>query len=178
MVSPGLGRWSFTLAISTHSQEPRGGSAGAQEGAVPFEGSGRGSVHPWHLGRSLFPSGPHILALKLSYTVKCLIALARGVPHKGSGRFQVTGKETISHMAQLHVPCPCLELSSCSREQEGTQRSSLPQARRQRRRGRQDLLSGSPQSSVAFSLHSSVTWGYTWTWKVVIIVKAMFMSTL
>lgn len=134
---PGLGRWSTSLAISTHFQEPRGGSAGAQEGAAPFEGSGRGSVHPWHPGRPLFPSGPHKLALKLSYTVKCLIALTRGVPHKGSGRFRVTGEETISHMAQLHVPCPCLELSSCSREQEGTQRSSLPQARRRQWRQRQ-----------------------------------------
>lgn len=179
MAPPGLGRWSFMLAISTHFQEPRGSLAGAQEGAVPFEGSGTGSVHPRHLGRPLFPSGLHILALKRSYTVKCLIALTRGVPHKGSGRFRVTGEETISHMAQIHVPCPCLELSSCSREQEGTQCSSFPQARRQRQRQRETRLAVwvTPELR-AFSLHSPVTWGYTWTWKVVIIVKTVFMSTL
>lgn len=134
-----------------------GAQLGPRRALHPFWGAGRVSVHPWHLGRPLFPSGLHILALKPSNTVKCLIALTRGVPHKGSGRFRVTGEEDISHMAQLHGPRPCLELSSCSHSSAGRHPAEQPLpgggggGGDGRGRGRQDLLSGALQSSVALA---------------------------
>lgn len=52
---PGLGRWPIILAISTHFQEPRGGSAGAQEGTAPFWGTAETQSIPGTLGGLFSP---------------------------------------------------------------------------------------------------------------------------
>lgn len=114
MAPPGLGRWPIHTC---HQQTPPGVKGrlhwGPGKALHPLGYKQRGSVHLQHLGRSLFPRGLHILALKPNSTVKCLIA------QTGWGASQefwkeVAGEEDISQMAQLHSPCPCLESSRCA----------------------------------------------------------------
>lgn len=157
MAPPGLGRWPIHTC---HQQTPPGVKGrlhwGPGKALHPLGYKQRGSVHLQHLGRSLFPRGLCILALKPNSTVKCLIA------QTGWGASQefwkeVAGEEDISQMAQLHSPCPCLESSRCAYSSAGRHPTEhlLPGekevAGEEGNRG-QDLLSGSLQGSMAFGL--------------------------